>query len=81
MKKAIEHLWTQPLYITLKQYRIVAIAAIIFSGWFMIDVWDFYKGNVGKLAQYELIALFGFLGALMGTFKFSVDNIRDKHEE
>lgn len=81
MKKAIEHLWLQPLHITLKQYRLIAIAAILFSGWFMLEVWDFYKENVGKLSEYELGALFGFLMALLGTFKFSVDNIRNKHEE
>lgn len=81
MKKAIEHIWIQPLHTTLKQYRLIAIAAIVFSGWFMVEVWEFYKLNVGKLSEYELVALFGFLGALLGTFKFSVDNIKNKHED
>jgi hypothetical protein len=81
MKKVIEHIHQQPLHITLKQYRLISIAAIVFSGWFMLEVWEFYKLHVGKLSEYELVALFGFLGALLGTFKFSIDNIKDKHED
>lgn len=81
MKQAIKHIYEQPLHTTLKQYRLIAIAAIVFSGWFMIEVWEFYKQNVGKLQEYELIALYGFLTALLGTFKFSVDNIKAKHED
>lgn len=81
MKKAIEHIWEQPLYATLKRYNLVPIGAIVFSGWFMLEVWNFYKQNVGQLQEWELGALFGFLATLVGTFKWSVDAIVAKHED
>ena len=74
------HLRTQPLHKTLKQYRVVAILSIVFIGWFLLECWSFFKNNHSSLGTEGVAALFSFIVALFGAFVKSVDNIQRKQE-
>lgn len=77
----MSHLFNQPLHLTLKQYRVVAIFSIMFIGWLMIDLIVWYKDVATKLQTEGVAGLFGFLTALLGAFVKSFNNITEKHAE
>lgn len=79
--KPIEHIWHQPLHVTLKQYRLMAIASILFLARFMERMWSFYEVNASTLSAEAAAAFFTFAAAVLGAFVKAINNIREKHEE
>jgi hypothetical protein len=77
----MNHIRTQPLYQTLKQYRILAICSVMFIGWLMVDLLDWCKTTAETLSAEASAGLFAFLAALLGAFVKALNNVREKHEE
>jgi hypothetical protein len=77
----MNHIRTQPLHQTLKQYRLLAIACVCFIGWLMADLVEWYKTVAVTLSPEATAGLFAFLAALLGAFVKSLNNVREKHEE
>lgn len=76
----MNHITSQPLHQTLKQYRILAIISVAFIGWLMVDLVDWYKGVAHSLSPEATAGLFAFLAALLGAFVTALNNVKEKHE-
>lgn len=75
------HIRTQPLYVTLKQYRIIAVVSIFFLGYMMIVAWEFYELNFKEMTTESAAGFFTYVAALLGAFIKCVTNIQGKHED
>ena len=70
-----------PLYIILKNYRVLAITIIVFFAYLTMDMWHWYKGNHSTFTP-ESASVFASLVLLAGgALKFALENIMRKHEK
>lgn len=76
-----KHLTDQPLHLTLRQYRIIAVTSIVFLGWMLLKVWGFYELNYTTMSAEAAVAFFSFVGTILGAFMKCVNNIQGRHEE
>ena len=76
-----KHITEQPLYTTLKQYRIITIVSMIFIGYLMSIAWFFYTENHETMSKEGVAGFFGYIVTLLGAFKFCLTNIQARHEE
>lgn len=76
-----KHLITQPFHITLKQYRVIAIASVFFLGYMMLKAWDFFEQNHTLMSVESAAGFFTFVAALLGAFVKCINNIQVRHEE
>jgi hypothetical protein len=75
------HVTEQPLHVTLKQYRIVAIVGMGFIGYMMLKVWGFFEVSHSTLNSSGAAGIFTFIAALLGAFIKCFNNIQGKQEE
>ena len=78
--KSLQHLSEQPLYETLKQYKIIGIISLCFIGYLILDVWGWFKLNSIDISTEATAAVFAFLGILMPIFKWTISYIGDKSD-
>ena len=76
-----KHIVEQPLHITFKQYRIIAISSVFFLGYMMINAWNFFEQNHQLMSVESAAGFFTFVAALLGAFVKCINNIQGKHEE
>ena len=76
-----KHITEQPLHQTLKQYRLIAIASVIFIGYMMLNCWEFFEYNHDKLSTEGTAGFFTLVAALLGAFVKCINNIQVRHEE
>jgi len=77
----MNHIRTQPLHQTLKQYRVVGILSILFLGYMMLESWEFYEVAHATMSAEGVAGFFAYVAALLGGFIKSINNIREKHED
>lgn len=77
----ISHIKGQPLYKTLRQYRILLLIQTWFIGFLMWDLSMFYKEVYMDIPVEAMAALFGFLISLLGFFKWSNDHSKLSDED
>ena len=76
----MRHLIDQPLYQTLKQYRLIGVGSVIFLGYMMLIAWEFYEFNHSEMTTEGVAGFFTYVAALLGAFIKSLANIQSKHE-
>lgn len=77
----MKHLLEQPLYVSLKRYRIIAVVSIFFLGYMMVVAWAFFEANFKELTAESAAGFFTYVAALLGAFIKCVTNIQGKHED
>lgn len=70
----LSHIKNQPLYKTLRQYRVLLLIQTGFIGYLMWDLTMFYKEVFKDMPTEAMVALFGFLASLLGFFKWANDH-------
>ena len=76
-----KHIMQQPLHLTLKQYRVLAIISIGFIGYMMLNAWKFFELNHADMSTESVAGFFTYVAALLGAFVKCVNNIQGRHEE
>ena len=76
-----KHLIEQPLHMTLKQYRVIAVISLSFIGYMMLNAWKFFEIHHAELSAESVAAFFTYVAVLLGAFVKCVNNIQGKHEE
>lgn len=65
-----------PLYVLIKQYRLIYIAQLIFTNWLALSMWEWYKANSAALE----LASGGAFGAaflvVLGMVKYNLEGLR-----
>ena len=77
----LKHIIEQPLHITLKQYRVIAMCSVTFLGWMMIKAWNFFELNHQLMSVESAAGFFTFVAALLGAFVKCINNIQGRQEE
>jgi len=77
----MKHLREQPLHVTLKQYRVIGVASVVFLGYMMLVAWDFYEANHSQMTPEGVAGFFTYVAALLVAFNKSIGNIQGKQEE
>jgi len=75
------HIRTQPLHVTLKQYRVIGIISVMFLGYMMLVAWEFYEINHATMTTESVAGFFTYVAALLGAFIKAIGNIQGKHED
>ena len=73
-------IWSQPIYKTLTQLRIISIIAIVFTGYMLWDMWIWFK-DIHPLPEGWTVAFFGFAGAVLAAFWKAINHIQDSIKE
>ena len=73
-------MWSQPLYKTLTQLRVISVIAICFTGYMLWDMWTWFKAAHPLPENWE-VAFFGFAGAVLGAFWKAINHIQDSIKE
>ena len=77
----LSHVKDQPLYKTLRQYRLLLLVQTGFIGYLMWDLTMFYKEVYKEIPVESMGVLFGFLASLLGFFKWANDNSKLNEED
>lgn len=77
----LSHIKDQPLYKTIRQYRILLLIQVWFIGYLMWDLSMFYKEVYKEMPTEAMVALFGFLASLLGFFKWANDNSKLREDD
>lgn len=63
-----------PLYVLLRQYRILPIAIIGFFAWSAVDITSWYKLHYAELQEWQVVPVLGYLASLVTALKFALDH-------
>tara|TARA_R110000850_G_C9684800_1_gene438336 strand:- start:55 stop:297 length:243 start_codon:yes stop_codon:yes gene_type:complete len=77
----LSHVKDQPLYKTLRQYRLLLLVQTGFIGYLMWDLTMFYKEVYKEIPVESMGVLLGFLASLLGFFKWANDNSKLNEED
>lgn len=78
--KMLQHLNEQPLYITLKNYKLIGLVAFFSILYLVWDIWTWIQDNHTEASIEVMGGIFALLMALIPTFKWTISYIGDKSE-
>ena len=64
-----------PLYVLLRQYRVLPIAIIGFFGWLTLDITRWYQAHYAELHEWQVVPILGYLGSLVASLKFALEHV------
>lgn len=65
-----------PLYIKIKQYRIIYIAITLFFIWLGWDAWEWFKIEQHNMKEWAVAGFVSIYAAVIGVLKFVLENVR-----
>ena len=68
------------LHITIKRYRAVYVALLVFVCWLTVDMWEWYKVNSEALEMASGGAFGAAFLAMLGMIKYGLEGLREDSE-